>query len=422
VNGSIFNSKFGNFLFWKNLDSVYWPADGTIAHMHTKRYTVDPYIIHQPSKNFKQSLRGRLFVTDNKNDKQQSSLAYLLFGEYQAQLTKEWGNNIKLTTSAGGSHTNTSIKSEGFYGFHQGSNSAIFAQFDAKLYKTNISVGLREEYNRIDSIRAQGFPVIRAGFSQQFFKATYLRGSYGTGYRFPSVAERFTTTNAGGIVVAPNPSLLTETGKSSEIGLKQGLKFGKWTGYADAALFWTRYNYLIDFVFDNNLFAFQSKNLGNAKISGTEFTLAGTGKIGKVQTWLTSGYTFINPRYADTLIQPTLWDSIPYNNYLKYRFRHTWKVNIDAEYKNINIGATLRYNSYMLNMDPTLYFIVPGTYEYRTTHAHGYYILDLRASYIYKKNHRLSFIVKNSLNTEYLIVVGNMGAPRSFVLQYNLTL
>ena len=52
--------------------------------------------------------------------------------------------------------------------------------------------------------------------------ATFLRGSYGSGFRFPSIVERYVTVKSGPVVVYPNPELKPEGGWSAEIGIKQG--------------------------------------------------------------------------------------------------------------------------------------------------------------------------------------------------------
>jgi outer membrane receptor protein involved in Fe transport len=56
---------------------------------------------------------------------------------------------------------------------------------------------------------------------------TYLRASWGEGYRFPSIAESFVNLNLGGVGIFPNPKLEEESGWYSEVGIKQGFPLGK---------------------------------------------------------------------------------------------------------------------------------------------------------------------------------------------------
>ena len=51
------------------------------------------------------------------------------------------------------------------------------------------------------------------------------------------MAELFISTNQSGLEIYPNPELKPESGWSSEIGIKQGVKTGKWMGYIDVAAF-----------------------------------------------------------------------------------------------------------------------------------------------------------------------------------------
>ncbi|MBK7303482.1 MAG: TonB-dependent receptor [Saprospiraceae bacterium] len=79
--------------------------------------------------------------------------------------------------------------------------------------------------------------------------ATYLRASWGQGFRFPTIAEKYITTNAGGIMVTPNPDLKSEYGDSYEIGVKQGLIIGRFKGMVDFSGFLSRYQNMMEFSF-----------------------------------------------------------------------------------------------------------------------------------------------------------------------------
>ena len=90
-------------------------------------------------------------------------------------------------------------------------------------------------------------PVFRVGLNYQLTKGTFLRASFGQGYRFPTVLEKFISTATGGITIAPNPDLKSETGWSAEFGVKQGFKIGNWQGFVDLAGFWTEYDNMMEF-------------------------------------------------------------------------------------------------------------------------------------------------------------------------------
>jgi len=54
-----------------------------------------------------------------------------------------------------------------------------------------------------------------------------VQGSWGQGYRFPTITERFITTSFGVFKIEANPDLVPESGWSAELGIKQGIKIGK---------------------------------------------------------------------------------------------------------------------------------------------------------------------------------------------------
>ena len=73
-----------------------------------------------------------------------------------------------------------------------------------------------------------GSPVFRAGLNYQLGESTFIRSSWGQGYRFPSMAELFVSTNAAGIEIYSNPELKPETGWSAELGLSAGSGLECW--------------------------------------------------------------------------------------------------------------------------------------------------------------------------------------------------
>jgi iron complex outermembrane receptor protein len=78
---------------------------------------------------------------------------------------------------------------------------------------------------------------------------TFLRASWGQAYRFPTLVEKFVSTSTGTLGVNPNPGLNSESGWTSELGIKQGFKVGKWQGYLDVAGFWSEYYDMMEFQF-----------------------------------------------------------------------------------------------------------------------------------------------------------------------------
>ena len=329
--------------------------------------------------------------------------------------------------------------------------------------KLDITGGVRVEYYEQDGMSGDTdfsfgndtssmttlpvYPIFRLGTHYQLFKYTHLRASFGQGIRYPSVAERYTKTSVGALNIFPNPTLKPETGWAAEIGVKQVIKIGKkWKGILDLAAFVNEYNNMMEFTFGaykpdsiawsidpNNVgyiekwLGFQAQNAEKARISGAEISFNSLGSIGKVELTSLIGYTYMKPvsLNADPAYTSTFSDSG--STVLKYRFNHLAKADIEATYKNISIGVSARYNSYMSNIDRTFedgidiggtnVQILTGLKEYRDKNNTGSLVFDARAGFEFEEHYRLGFIVSNFLNTEYVTRPGDVRAPRTFILQ-----
>jgi iron complex outermembrane receptor protein len=275
-------------------------------------------------------------------------------------------------------------------------------------------------------------PVVRIGVNYQIAKATYIRTSYGQGYRFPCIAEKYIRTSAGGLEIYPNTKLQPEYGHSAEIGIKQGVAIGNWKGYADAAVFWMQYSNMMEFKFGaygNPLtdpffgFGFQSVNIGPTRVRGLDFSVMGEGQIGKLDMTLLAGYTYMNPQslaFNDSL--DTLFSTADYN-VLKYRYRHIAKFDCEVTYGKFSVGLSMRYNSFMEAIDKIfvqLEDIVPGIGPYREINNKGDLQFDSRIMYRVNETLRVSLITNNITNRECTSRPADVLAPRNFALQVQL--
>lgn len=478
VNGGFQRARGGLFIIWQDNNNVYRPSGGanpdsagsTLSRFNNDRYNIDPYLNYFTKKGNKHSLRMRLFNTTNRNATDtvnQNSNSNILYGEYQYQhkINGDW----HWVSGVAGFYNE--VKSY-LYGDHNGTNLAGYTQLDKKFFKRlNVSAGVRLEYYEMDgkqnvstykmvrhgdttSLPFQ--PVFRAGANYQLFKATFLRASFGQGYRFPSVAERYVTTSVGSLKLFSNPNLTPEYGWSAEGGIKQVIKIGNWKGYVDAAYFYTRYNNMTEFtwgVFNPssvalnfnpgtpgylmNWVGFRAQNAEKAQISGVELELVGTGKIGQVNITTLTGYTYMNPitLNKDSAYRATFSD--PATNMLKYRFKHLFKADVQVDYKIVSAGVSVRYNSYMVNVDQTFYNLqipIAGTNSfinlgdqllkgfpaYRNRFHTGITILDARIFISLCKTTKLGIIVNNLMNVEYMGRPGDVRAPRNIAMQINI--
>ena len=150
------------------------------------------HIIHWLPENGKEHhFKTRYYRTNNVNNTNQNSLSDFVFGEYQFQ--QKFEGNTTLTSGASGSYTN--VVSE-LYGNHQSSNLAGYIQTNKKWDKMSVTAGMRMEYFKIDEVESDGKlfgknlgipfqPVFRLGGTCNPLKYTFLRASYGQGYKIP---------------------------------------------------------------------------------------------------------------------------------------------------------------------------------------------------------------------------------------------
>ena len=145
--------------------------------------------------------------------------------------------------------------------------------------------------------------------------------------------------------------------------------------------------------------------------------------------------------HGDTLNNGTIVDqSITYANsssdpsMLKYRYNHIAKADIEVVYKGISLGGSVRYNSFMKNID-TIFTteiiagMIPGINESRgddpntniiETHNKGDFISDFRAGYQVNEIFRFGIIMNNIFNVEHITRPANMMPPRTIALQCNM--
>ena len=263
-------------------------------------------------------------------------------------------------------------------------------------------------------------------------KATFLRFSLGQGYRYPSVAEKFTGTQVGALNIFPNPYLDPETGWNTEIGIKQGFSISNIKGFLDISGFLTEYKDMIEFnfgvytpdsvtipTFDH--VGFKALNTGMARITGFEISLTAEGQSGFLKTHGQIGYTYLNP--IDLTIPPDNPDTL---NLLKYRFKHSFKTNLEFSRKKIRLGTTIIFRSKTERIDEIFIdplvgnMILPGFPEYWKDHQKAHWIVNARLGYKITRRGELTIHGKNLLNKEYIIRPGDIGPPRNFSLQFSL--
>lgn len=466
----------GNIMYQEQADANFWYNDtsgfynafpGSLINFTNLMFYIDPYVNYYNKSGDKHTLRSRYFYSDNKSDKGQNTISHNIFGEYQYQrLFKKL--NFNLITGLMMQYTNAN--SLIFVGLPNGgnrsyqTNMSLYLQLEKKLFKRlSLQGGARFEYFEINGL-TNGRPVFRAGANFTVIEGTYLRGSWGQGYRFPSIGERYIVTNVGGFGFYPNPGLKPEKSWNAEFGIKQMFRIANFGGFIDLAGFWQEYKDFVEFYTglwgtSSNPFqnlGFKFVNTGRARVPGAEVTIAGQGKIHKnLEIQLLAGYMYSHPitlspnqvvgefialNGIDT-IKATYQNSSSITNngdstsrILKYRIQHLAKADIQFNIGNFikkglkqiefGLGGSARYYSNMQNIDQFFYNLdnLFGAKNYRENNSGNVWVFDARVSVEFRKRLKANLIMNNLLNTAYVLRPMNAEAPRSTQLQISYKL
>lgn len=458
------NKYFPNASSADYVDLIAWAmAKGTLP---TSLNAVIPIALNEVLNNGKQE-QPKLNDPDRVDD-------YYL--DYQ--FSKEFGSQNTLTVGATYEHVYSLAETSGT---HHSDNAALYVQYDDKFFdKLNLSVGGRFEYYRVDDAKKESEtdifglkvpvkPVFRGGLNYQVAKGTFIRGSFGQGYRYPSITEKFVRKDIGGIGAYPNMDLKAESGYNVELGIKQGYKVGNVKGFVDMAAFYTEYKDMIEFrigLFNNNApytyidnlaqvltilqngdmlgIGAQFYNVNNARIYGAEVNFSGIWDItSKTNLMFNLGYVYTEPIDVDykdiNAVEAGYTDPLQMkqksntSKYLKYRQKHSLKGSLDLTYDRYSIGTSMTWKSKTLAVD---YFMVDerdkeandvmdyvrsllfGDLQgYWERNNKGYFVQDLRASVQITKGVKVMGIISNLWNKEYSTRPMDISQPRTYTLQ-----
>lgn len=460
INGNVMLSESNLAFAWLGDSSDLFRAyPGAVFLQNQFIFNLDPYVNIFTQSNGKHSLRGRLLYSNNQMTANQSNEAATYYGDYMFQ--KRYENLGELDFIGGLTGTFTNSFANMYIGSGSRNNQMLnisgYAQLEKKVKEIiNLSIGGRLEYFQLnDSITALK-PIFRAGTSIKLYQETYLRASYGQGYRFPTITERYIRTGVGNFGVFPNPGLKPETSWNAEVGIKQGIKLGNIFGYIDVAGFWQEYQNTIEYTFGfwgdgsnpSNFAGFRFMNTGDSRVLGIDASFSGKAKIGKkADVMFMTGYNYIVPKslspdyvyavdsiYYDKEYSYNSTSLDPSKGILKYRFLHNVKGDVEFTFwKKLGVGLSVKYFSKIENMDiviqdfeeltEDLVFIQNIEYmDFYNSHRHGNWIFDARISYNVNDKHKLAIISANIANRTYSLRPLKIEAPRTIMLQYTFKL
>lgn len=254
------------------------------------------------------------------------------FGEYQ--ISKNWTN--KLSTVGGITTQYAKIDAKIFGQHHSNSYAAYFLTQGTLINNFTLSFGSRWEGYLVDNDLLDQTIVPQIALNWNKNGVIAFRTSYGKGFRVPTIAELFSSSQLNIFKVEPNPDLIAETSDAFEIG--SSVILGNWGVVSllkiDAAIFSNRYKNLIEPLPDENgIIHFE--NITDAKINGAEIGV----NIGTFSNNLifSTAYTWLDPvainKSGDVI------------DTLSYRFRHNWVSTISGYWKQFSATIEYRYAS-----------------------------------------------------------------------------
>lgn len=448
INWNFMYAHSSGALLWLNDSSgLYRAFPGSVTETKQTTYNIDPFIVYNGKAGARHSFRSRLFHVNNANSGNRANKNDMIYGEYQfMQRFDDYGiKEFSLITGVMATHTVGEASlyegNESGDGKSNAQNFAAYLQLEKSfLERLTVNAGMRYERFTINGT-SEGKPVFRSGFNYTVIKKTqtFVRGSWGQGFRFPTIAEKYIRTQIGPLGIFPNTTLGSETSWNAEIAIKQGVKIGEFMGYIDLAYFHQQYTNNIEFIFGKwgtsgnfiDDLGFRSVNVGPTRSNGVDLSILGGGKIGKVGINTLIGYTYMNPvaldpdfnfdndtvrklNYLNTSSDTT-------NRILKYRFQHLVKADVELTWKKWLLGGSLQYNSFMQNVDLIFETLNLGNVtNFRKNNNKGDYTIDMRFAFEITKTQRISFIINNMLNREWSQRPLVIQPPRTWVMQYTM--
>lgn len=458
LNGNVMVAESNLAFAWLNDSSgLYQAYPGAVFLQNQFIFNVDPFLNIFTDTDGKHHFRARMLHADNEMTANQSNRSTTLYGDYMFKKSYKTLKGFDFIGGLTATYTSSyaNLYSGGGSPYNDLLNISAYSQIEKKFQEVlNLSLGGRMEYFQLNDSVTAIKPIFRAGASIKLYQETYLRASYGQGYRFPTITERYIRTGVGNFGVFPNPGVLPESSWNAEVGIKQGIKLGKIYGYFDVAAFWQEFENTIEYLFGfwgdpavdpNQLFGFKFVNTGNSRVLGLDISFSGKAKIGKNSelTFMT-GYNYIVPKtlnpdyiYAiDQLGRPYSYNSTSLDSssqILKYRFLHNVKGDFELTIKKkLSIGFSVKYFSKIVNMDGVIEefeiattgpFVQNIRYmDYFANHRFGNWIFDARVSYNINERHKIAVISANITNRSYSLRPLKIETPRTIMLQYTYKL
>jgi outer membrane receptor protein involved in Fe transport len=290
------------------------------------------------------------------------------------------------------------VDADTIFGLHTGRGGAAYVQDEiALLEPVRVTLGGRFDYQQLGNLESVSQFNPKLGLVYRLPDSSAVRFSAGRGFRAPSVAEVFTTSTAGGVVILPNPDLTPERSWSLDLG---GSRTFSPSLHGDISIFRNEFWDLIEPAFGSDgVVHFQ--NITRALIYGTELTMNLNLLGGSVQSQVS--YTYMVPRDVTT------------GEILKYRPRNLLYVSTQFSEHPFRLGVDLRILSRTEQIDDQ--FVTLGIIPQGDRRV-PIYVADLRLGAVWSiagLPMTSSLQINNLFQYYYVELIGNMAPTRNFV-------
>jgi outer membrane receptor for ferrienterochelin and colicins len=405
LSGLAANENHGGWLYWQSLANPLMPYDSLSAvngRIHSFKSDVignwQSFLSEKTTLDVKINNFYTNFSTDPSfpgDTAGPHSNANNLNGD--ASIT--WIIDPQMVITAGGTAGWQTVTSDLFQD-HHGILGGAFAQAEIKPWDAlSVIPGIRWDDIKYDNASAEGQFSPKLGLSYVLSDAIALRASYGSGFRVPSISERYIESTIDGFQVRQNLSLEPEKSQSYEVG---GTWNWQWLS-VDAAGFYSLYHNLIEpsLISDPSGIYIQFRNLTQALIAGHEegVTIRPFGDALELR----GDYTYIYPENTET------------HQILEFRPRHVLLLSASGTFMHITAGADFRYISHYETMDSLLSTQIPDGGARVDAH-----VLDAQVGYDLNSTGlplELTFQVKNLFNYYYVEIPGNLAPLRNYSLR-----
>lgn len=250
-------------------------------------------------------------------------------------------------------------------------NNALFVQNNWSKDNDSLLISVRNDKNEDFGTATTG----NISWGQNIYANTNLILSAATAFKAPSFNDLYYPLDTWGNV--GNPNILPETSNNIEISLKRkNLQLNLYKTEITNLISWEEYV----------AFSYSPVNIGKSTISGIELL---------TNLDINGWDTQINLSYTDPVDVST-------GQILKNRSRESIRLDIDKEFSDYSIGATIKAQG--------------ERYVSATTQLSGYTLVDVRGNYKINKNWNLKGKVTNLLEEEYTLNNGYNTPKRSIYI------